>query len=59
MAEKAMGALNWYKNQLEKAKETFEEAKKLLDVINMFEVTVAMIPPRGNHMKSSIFPLAL
>lgn len=51
MAESAANALNSYKKMLDEAKKTFESAKKLRDAINMFEVTVAMIPQRGNHMK--------
>lgn len=51
MAGSAMGALNSYKEMLDAAKLALEEGKQLQRAINIFEVTVNMIPPRGDQKK--------
>ena len=51
MAETALGALNSYKKELDQAKLTYEEAKRLLHAVDMFEVTISMIPSRGDQSK--------
>lgn len=51
MAGSAMGALNSYRAQLDSAKLALEEGKQLQRAINIFEVTVNMIPPRGDKKK--------
>lgn len=51
MAGSAMGALNSYKDALKGAQAALEEGKQLIRAINIFEVTVNMIPPRGEKKR--------
>jgi hypothetical protein len=51
MASSAMDVLAAYKAQLDQAVLVYEDAKQLLRSINTFEVTVSMIPPRGDQGK--------
>lgn len=48
MTKTALGALNDYKKQLDAAKMQLKKAKELMIVIEKLEVTLCMIPSRGD-----------
>ncbi len=48
IAVMGLKALQAYKEQLDKAKEAVEVARVLYNKIELFEVTIGMIPQRGN-----------
>ena len=48
MTKSALGTLNEYKKQLDAAKLQLEKANELMAVIEKLEVTLCMIPARGD-----------
>lgn len=48
IAVMGLKALQAYKEQLDEAKKTVEVARVLYNKIEIFEVTIGMIPQRGN-----------